>query len=176
MRILILGINHQIQPADIRSWGSGGGPQKFERGQKEHFALLLQETIAENGVQIVAEESRHGQETITMRVCESANCRYANIEMSPDERSVRGIPPGYNENLDTTPSDRERWNREREEYIAEKAMSEASGAESAMVICGRNHVQVLVERFSHFGHTVETNDLQNQSWYIEDWMERMMWL
>jgi hypothetical protein len=174
MRIHILGINHQVQPEDTRSWGSNGLPQKFEQGQKERYAALVENLIANTGAQIVAEEAQHGLDTVTKRVCDRVKCRPANIEMPPDERTARGIPPAYNENPQTAPRDRERWNREREEYMAAKAIKEAGEAESLLVICGRMHVQPLAERFSKDGHTVDTSDLQDHSWYVEDWMEHIM--
>jgi hypothetical protein len=173
VRIFIVGVRHQIQPAEIKVWSSSGRLQAFEREQKQHFASLLQDSIAANGVQIVAEETVHGEDTVTTRVCASANCRYANIEMPPDERNARGIPAGYNENPDIPSSDREQWNREGEEYMAEKTIAEAAEAESVMVVCGWSHMEALVERFENGGHTVEMTDLQNQPWYIDNWMENM---
>jgi hypothetical protein len=106
MRIFIVGIRHVIQSAEILCW-SCGKPERFEQEQKAHFASLLQEAIAENAVHVVAEEARHGQETIAKRVCDATKCRYANIEIPPNERSARGILAGYNENPNTPPSDRE---------------------------------------------------------------------
>jgi hypothetical protein len=172
-RILIVGVNHQIQPAEILSWGSNGKPQKFEKEQKEQFASLLEGKIIENDVQVVFEEAMHGQETVTQRVCESANCRRVNIEMTPEERSARAIPAGYNENPEFPATDRERSNREREDYMAAKTITEPGEAESVIVICGSRHVQPLAERFRDAGHTVECIELEDQPWYIEDWAEHM---
>lgn len=173
MRISIVGVRHQIQPAQINAWSSSGRLQAFEREQKERFAELVQEGIAKKSVQFVAEETRHGEDTVTKRVCDSVNCRYANIEMPPEEREARGIPAGYNENPDISSSDREQWNREREEYMADKTISEAGEAESVMVVCGWSHMQEFAERFQNAGHTVEMTDLRNQPWYIDDWAEHM---
>ena len=57
MHMLILGINHQIQPRQILSWGSGGQPQQFEREQKERFCDLLCMRMAERAVDFVGEEA-----------------------------------------------------------------------------------------------------------------------
>jgi hypothetical protein len=67
MRVLIIGINHQIQPSDILSWSSSGALERFERGQKDAFARLIQAKIEERGVQYVAEESTHGQQSVANR-------------------------------------------------------------------------------------------------------------
>jgi hypothetical protein len=174
MRIFILGIRHQIQPAEIGSWSTGGRLEAFERGQKNNFALLLQKSIAEKSVKLTAEETTHGKDTVTKRVCASVNGLYANIEMPPAERTARGIPAGYNENSITPPSDCARWNREREEYMAAKTIAEAGDADSVMVVCGWSHTQPLADRFESMGHKVETADLRNEPWYIDDWQAHMM--
>ena len=175
MKILILGINHQIQAADILGFSSDGEMEKLERQQKEQFTLLLQQMITKNGVQIVGEETKHGVESIAKRVCDSEERRHTNIEMTPDERKEREIPPLYNENPETLPADRERWNREREEFMIKRTIADAAGMENVMVICGRMHMQPLATRFSELGHTVETADVQDQSWYIEDWLEHILY-
>src|ERR1700676_5248013 len=122
MRLIIVGVNHQIQPVEILSWGSNGKPQKFEKEQKDKFAELLQEKIIENDVETVGEEARHGHESVTQRVCESADCRHT-IEMTIEERIARDIPGGYNENPEFPEADRDRCNREREDYMAAKALA-----------------------------------------------------
>jgi hypothetical protein len=174
MRIIIVGVNHQIQPVEILSCSSNGGAEKFEKEQKDKFAELLQKKITENDVEIVGEEARHGHETVTQRVCESEGCRHTNVEMTPEERIARDIPGGYNENPGFPEADRERCNKEREDYMATKALAEANGADSMMVICGSRHLEALAQRFRAAGHTVKTVPLQDQPWYIEDWATHMM--
>src|SRR6266478_5085137 len=97
MRVLIIGINHQIQPSDILSWSSSGALERFERGQKDAFAGLIQTRIEERGVQYVAEESKHGQQSVAERCCWCMNVRYENVEMPEVQRTALGIPPGYAE-------------------------------------------------------------------------------
>ena len=172
MQIFIVGIRHQIQSAEIQCW-SCGRHQAFEQEQKDRFASLLRENIAEHGVQIVVEEASHEGDTITKIVCERLKCQYVNIDMPLDERNVQGIPAGYNENPDTAPGDCKRWNREREEYMAARAIAEAGSVASMMVICGRGHMQALAERFECVGHKVEMCDLRDQPWYIDNWTEHM---
>lgn len=41
MRVLIFGLNHQIQWSKIWSYSSSGELERFERDQKEHFRELL---------------------------------------------------------------------------------------------------------------------------------------
>ena len=74
----------------------------------------------------------------------------------------------------TPQTDSERWNREREEYMAAKAIAEAGEADSMTVVCGWSHTQPLAERFQNAGYTIETADLRSQPWYIDDWQTHMM--
>lgn len=174
MRILIIGVNHQIQPAEIKSWSSTGKLEAFEREQKENFGSLLQTKIADCGAQVIAEEWSHKEESVTKRVCDAVRRHYANIEMPLEERNARGIPPGYNEDASFPENERERCNREREDYMAAKAVKEAGDADSLIVICGRMHMTPLAERFKKVADTIKLVDLQDQPWYIEDWQTHMM--
>jgi hypothetical protein len=174
MRIIIVGVNHQIQPVEILSSSSNGGAEKFEKEQKDEFADFLRKKIIENDIEFVGEEARHGHETVTERVCKSKGCEHRNVEMTPEERIARDIPGGYNENPEFRADDRERCNREREDYMATKALAEANGADNVMVICGSCHVEALAQRFQAKGHTVEIVQLQDQPWYIEDWATQIM--
>ena len=82
MRILILGINHQIQPTRTCSSSTTGDLERFEQGQKDQFRALLSNRIANRSVQFIGEEAAHGQQSVTELQCASDGCRYANIEIS----------------------------------------------------------------------------------------------
>lgn len=175
MRILIFGINHQIQPATIQSGSVSGKLEEFERNQKETYGALVRKKIVERAIEFIGEEAKHGQQTVSERVCALENCRYANIEMPPDERVARNIPTGYNENPDLPAPEKARFNQEREEYMALRAIAEADSASSIMVICGSMHTAALAERFRAARHEVETMDLHEQEWYVHDWQDHMMY-
>src|SRR5216684_3714682 len=83
LRVLIVAINHQIQPAQIMSASTNGSLEAFEKGQKENFAEFLRGHIRTHGVQFVGEETRYGAESIAQRVCGQEGCRHANIDMTP---------------------------------------------------------------------------------------------
>jgi hypothetical protein len=97
-----------------------------------------------------------------------------NIEIHPDERSARCIPPDYERNETISPEAKADFHRQREDFMIEKTLAEADTAKSALVICGRFHSDALSRRFREAGHDVETADVQDEPWYVEDWMERMM--
>ena len=174
MRILIVSVNHQIQPAQILGMSTDGKLEAFEREQKETFATFVQSKILERGVQFIAEEARHGQETVIQRLCSLNNWRYANVEMTPEERTDRNIPPGYHEDQSLPETEKVRCHREREEHMFERILGEVGDAESHLIICGRIHTAPLTDRFHELGHSVETTDLQDENWYIEDWHQLMI--
>ena len=173
MRVLILGLNHQIQWVRIFSRSSTGELERFEKDQKDRFRQLLRNKIADRKAQFVGEETKHGEPSIAEEVSVSP-CRYANIEMSPEERAERKITGNYENDPNVTPEERAQFNREREEYMFKKATAEARDAESIIVICGRQHTPALANRFREAGHNVEEADTQSEPWYIEDWMNHMM--
>lgn len=174
MRFLIISANHQIQPAQILSMSTNGKLEAFEREQKETFGSFVKSKILERGVQFIGEEARHGQETVIQRLCGLNNWVYANIEMTPEERTARNIPPGYNEDQSLPRTEKARCHREREEYMLERILGKVGDAESILIICGSKHTGSLAERFRELGHSVETTDLQDENWYIEDWDQHMI--
>lgn len=174
MRILIISVNHQIQPAQILSMSTNGKLEAFEREQKETFGSFVKSKILERGVQFIAEEARHGHETVIQRLRALNNWRYANIEMTPVERTARNIPPGYHEDQSLPEAEKARCHREREEYMVERILGEVGDAESILIICGRIHTTPFADRFRELGHSVETTDLQDENWYIEDWNQHMI--
>jgi hypothetical protein len=176
MRILIIAVNHQIQPAQIKSMSSNGTLEDFERSQKENFGEYVREHIRKRGVQFVGEEARHGEETIAQRICQQEERRRENIDMTPDERKERNIPPGYYEDVSFSESEKTRCNQEREEYMAKRVHAEDGKADSVIAICGRVHAAAIASRLSKLGHSVDILDLRSQPWYIEDWQSHMLQL
>lgn len=174
MRILVLGINHQIQWVRIWSSSTSGELERFEQGQKDGFRKLLRKTIAEREVEFIGEETKHGEPSIAHEVCTSEACRYANIEMHPDERAERMIPTNYEADPKVLQEQKTQFHQQREEYMFQKSIAEAGNAQSILVICGRNHTPVLARRFHEAGHQVDAADIQSESWYVEGWMEHMM--
>jgi hypothetical protein len=173
MRALIIGINHQIQPVRIGSSSTSGELERFEQGQKDQFRELLHKRIAERSVQFIGEEARHGQESIAQRACASKGCRYANIEIPPDERAAQHIPTNYEEDETLSREQKDSFHSQREAYMFEKTTAEAHDAESALVICGYSHTPALAKRFREAGHDVAETDIRDETWYVEDWVSHM---
>ena len=177
MRILIIAVNHQIQSAQIKSGSTDGRLEIFERDQKERFGELLRNQIRARRIEFIGEEARHGEETIAQRVCQQEGCRPAtNIDMTRAQREDRSIPPGYHEDTSMPQAEKDRCNREREAHMVSRVLAEAGNADSIAVICGRFHAEAIAHQLSKLGHSVDRLDLQNQDWYIEDWMAHMLQL
>lgn len=172
MRVLVMGLNHQIQ----RPFASNDQRAlDFVLDQKDRFAGVIREAVRSRGVGFVGEEANHREPSIAESVCNEEGCRYANVEMPPEERTRRGIPPGYNENDEIAADEKARWNREREDYMVESVLSESGKSESALIICGSQHSESLAKQLRAKGHAVELDDLQKQSWYVEDWWHHIMY-
>jgi hypothetical protein len=174
VQVLILGINHQIQWVQIWSYSSGGELERFEEGQKDQFRELLRGRITERGAQFIGEEAKHGEPSIAQDVCASGGCRYANIEMHPDERAERKIPTNYESDPNVSVEQKAQFHQQREGYMFEQAVAGAADAGSIIIICGRYHTAGLASRLRQGGHQVDEADIQQEPWYVEDWMEHMM--
>jgi hypothetical protein len=122
----------------------------------------------------VGEEANRQEDSIAEGVRNEEKCRYANIEMTSEERALRKIPSSYNENPDVSADEKARGNREREDHMAIRTLTEAEGCDSVLLICGSMHSDALAKSFRTRGHSVEIDDLQRQDWYVEDWMNHVM--
>jgi hypothetical protein len=173
MHVLIVAINHQIQPTRIMSMSTDGSLEAFERDQKERFGELLRAHIRERGIQLVGEEARYGEESIAERVCGQESCRHMNIDMMPEERERRRIPAGYYEDAQLPEAEKTRCNQEREEHMSRVLLAQAGEVASVLVICGRLHSRAIAGQLTLFGHVIEELALRSQSWYVEDWFSPM---
>jgi hypothetical protein len=122
----------------------------------------------------VGEEAEHGVELIVPIVALRLNCRHGNIEIPPDLRKTRGIPVDYTTtDRPYTSEQRTNWHREREEFMFDQVIKNAA-CDSVVVLCGREHTEALACRFREAGHGVETYDLNQEGWYIEDWLAHIL--
>lgn len=174
MRVYILGINHQIQKNGIGSYSTDGSLERFEKGQKEQWDILLQKEIDKRGAEFIGEEARHGWESIADAVCRAKGCHYANIEIPPNERANRQIPNDYESDENKTSEQKKAFHEQREQYMFDETLKEAGAAQSIIVICGRYHTAQLAQKFRDAKHEVEEGDLLNEGWYVEDWQGHMM--
>ena len=170
MKILILGLNPQIQSSAIRSGGKD--IESLERDQKEGFTKFLSSLIENRRVQFIGEEAEHGVPSIADMVARERGCGYTNIEMSADEKQRRNIPVDYSEPQSAySPEQKAQWEREREDYMLRTVLAMQGDANSALILCCREHTDTLAVLFRRSGNEVATSDLNNESWYIENWLK-----
>jgi hypothetical protein len=169
MKVLVIGLNHQIQVDAIRSIGPE--IEQLEREQKDGFAKGLHQVIQREKIQFVGEEGEHGVQLIAERVARQLGCKHANIEMTLVDRGKRGIPPDYlNPRRPYTKEQRDKWTAEREEHMVQTAISGAGTSDRILILCGRDHTDSIATRFRNLGHEVETRDLSSEDWYVENWL------
>ncbi len=151
-----------------------GKAAELEEGQKRQYEEMLDRVIKERGVQFIGEEAKHGTDSIAQQIARRQGREYANIEMEPAERQAKGIPPGYADEDSSLPTvEIDRLHKTRERHIFDKTMKLAGGAESVLILCGRIHADALAQLFKGAGHTVDTSDVNKESWYIEDWPKHL---
>jgi hypothetical protein len=172
MKVQIIGLNHQIQSRTLGCLGAEA--QAFERNQKDRFTELLRERMREHGITLVCEEAFPGQMSLAEAVCEADQCAYCNIEMSREERLRHGIPDRYAENPAVPQAEQDRCNAARESQMIARILETGQGHENVMVLCGRMHSESLAAQLRQADHEVEIDDLMNQPWYVEDWIEYIM--
>ena len=171
MRILILGVNHQIQ----RPFGSSRrADREFVQDQKNNFAQLLREVIRK-GIDFVGEEANRTEDSIAQQICKEENCCYLNIEMTAEERTLRKIPNQYNEGDAFSKAEKAKGNLEREEHMVKEILANAQDSANILVICGDRHSSALAQHFRALGSPVEIDDLRNKDWYVENWFDHMMY-
>lgn len=151
----------------------GAEIEQLEREQKKAFAQTIHQTIQEENAQFVGEEGEHGVSLIAAVEAQRLGCKHINIEMTPAERAQKGIPHDYTNPSPYTKEQKESWNSEREEHMVQRAISGAGSSESIVILCGRDHSDSLAERFRTLEHDVEISDLNEEEWYVENWLKHI---
>jgi len=118
MRVIIIGLNHQIQPQPIRSIGAE--LQQVEGEQKQRFAEMMREIIQQEQVDFVGEEGERYVPLIAEGVARQAGRQHKNVDMPLPERHHRGIPDDYlDPNRGYSPQLIDNWNGMREDHMVE---------------------------------------------------------
>jgi hypothetical protein len=122
--IIVLGVTHELQYSP-KLTGLSDEAAKAKLMIRLRYRDELKSLFGPYSIQILFEEAKHdGGETIAAQVCrtELNNCQYVNVDMPPDVRTQRGIPPLYSLKIPgQSHSDEEirRWHAEREKYMLE---------------------------------------------------------
>jgi hypothetical protein len=166
--VYILGCDHYLQEYELQDWQDE--IRKIERQLKEKFYLVTEEIILNQAIKFIGEECKPGQDTIARKLAMELGRKYAEIDMSSEERERKAIPKGY-EKLGS--DEQRRCNALREDYMLEQAYRESTLETSKLIVCGALHVEGLADRFRERGEDVTTRNLLNEQWCDLPW-DRMM--
>jgi hypothetical protein len=154
----IFGLNHFHQNLEDKCVTAAG--KEDERAQKAGLRTVLSEIIANNRVDLIAEEGCPGGRYLGEDLAELNRVAYVDITMPLAERKTRGIrTPGYDRDDET----RARAYREFERYMYERTRER--GANVVLVMCGRYHSGGLDRLFRDAGDETRVYDITSYEWY-----------
>jgi hypothetical protein len=88
------------------------------------------------------------------------------IDMLSAERRERQMPLDYTDPTEGyTEEQRTGWNREREQYMFCEFNRHIGPEESALIICGSEHIEELTKLFGNAGHDVTNEDVTEADWF-----------
>jgi hypothetical protein len=178
MKILILGVAHGVQTA------SGA----CSDDQKAKYRELVGQHAAGRSIGFIAEEIAPCHFTIAGDLAISLGIPWEPIDMSKEEKRRAGVPErggttplflgkhactrltdqGYQRDLGNGWVEveyRDESDKERDEFMFAKVLLLAGEAQSALVICGYNHVLQLSRKFAEAGHDVASDALYKYDWF-----------
>jgi len=167
--VYVIGLDH-----DIQLWPQDG---KLQNVQSEYQKIISDPHLA---TAAVFEEAKVDQKTIASVFCSTHEpdvIPYFNIEMPPDMRKLRGIPPAHQYLLKMpgmkhpyTDAQIEQFHSSREEYMISRVLEKlpTEQGKGALVICGAEHLARLGTAFVHVVRRVFMTDLRLYDWYSLD--------
>jgi len=166
--VCILGCDHYLQEYDLQDWQEE--IRKIEHELKGKFYSVTEEIIRNQAIRFIGEECKPAQNTIPRKLAVELGCKYAEIDMSSEERERKGIP----KNNERPGSDEQkRCNTLREEYMVERTYRESTLETSKLIVCGALHIDGLANRFRERGEEVATRNLLNEGWCDLPWDKLM---
>ena len=164
--IVLVGCEHSLQSRT----GLGIGDAEIERGQKHHFAHMLEGLISRHSIDLIAEETRAGEETIALRLADAHACEYVNINAVKQESRKLGIPADYlTPNADYPSRQIARWQARREQFMYEKLRRHRGRMRNTLVICGWSHLDPLAGLLREEGPNLRLCDVREAKWFVNRW-------
>ena len=157
-KIHIFGLNHFLQNCDSKCWTESG--RADEQDQKSALGDFLRQIIPANRIEHIAEEAKFEAPCLGGKLAQEFGIAYSNITMPLDERQRHGVrTPDY----DRDPADRQAAYRVFERFMFERVKGRRH--EAVLVLCGRRHLQPLVDQFQAAGDDVRVYDVYDYEWY-----------
>jgi len=135
--VIAVGCNHVFQCDD------GRGDARLNHGRSE-FRAFIESLVNERGIKFIGEESHDRYKSFAREVAEQKRVRWMNIDVPRDIRDKLGVPEDGHGHPDIISEEySEAWNKFREWYMIREFRNEICDAKSAMVICGRSHLEAI---------------------------------
>ena len=154
MRVVIVGVDHELQTREIRTVASNDLP-KAEARDKAKYRTLIKALAAEGRVGLIGEEHLPPPDTIAREVAKDLGCPHSYIEMSLQERAKRGIPRGYHGDTALSDVEKKSFDARRELFWVNRIEDLTPNESGAVVICGADHILGLSGLFQQNGHVVQ---------------------
>jgi hypothetical protein len=162
--IYVLGCDHDIQSSE--SVLSLAGEQDV-KGQRDHFAQLLEQMLSGEKVDLVAEEWRRRSESFAEALARKHTVSYVNINTSFDDLDALQIPRDYTNPINYTADQRQGWLQQRERFMLDRIRTGMGTARSALVICGFYHMEPVAVQLGD-DERVMSVDYRKEGWYRAD--------
>ena len=173
-RVLIVGIDHELQDPAVRTISSGNLPA-IEAQDKARFRHLLRSLARDRRASFIGEEYLPPMNTIARETAAEIGVRHECVDMARDERDRRGIPVNYSKDPQLPPERKGAYHREREEYMVTRTEALAPDGGNWIIVCGLDHVGGLRELFSAGGHAVECMNVEELQEFDLRWLDRRLW-
>ena len=159
--IYLVGCNHGIQPHDEDALF---GDSEEVKGQKAHFVRLVQRIVQERRVHFIGEEWGLPESSIAQRVADEVRIAWTNINTSLEDLDRMGIPRDYVHG-EYGQDAKDRWNRQREEFMYARIAANRGAAENLLIVCGFRHIGPLHALLGHINDEIEMVDYRELGWY-----------
>lgn len=159
--IYVVGCNHGIQPSDP---DPVFGDAAEAADQKAHFACLIERIITGSGIEFIGEEWGLTRPSVSQNLANRHEKAWANINTSLDDLDHMGIPQDYVHGP-YSQAEKDRWNRQREEFMLERIEENRKSAQNILVVCGFIHLVPLGESVKRISNGVRLVDYRELDWY-----------
>ena len=134
------------------------------RQQKDRFATRVREIVQSRAGSVIGEEFEEG--VVTSASLAVPN-NWHNIDMPSAERGKRGIPLDYTDPTGGyTDEQKTDWNRQREQYMFGEFNRQLGPDDSALIICGSEHIEGLTRLLAGAGHDLAPpEDVTKADWF-----------
>jgi hypothetical protein len=157
----IVGCNHGIQ---VGTGGFAALDGAAANEQREHYRAMLSSICTQNGIDSVFEEDGSPEETAGQQLAGQLGIRWSDVNTSNHDKQEMGIPQNYVAG-DYPAELKDKWNRQREEFMASKIKAERGNAKTSLVICGFDHISPLADLLAQDGTQVHKYDYRDLPWH-----------